>query len=150
MALAFALMAGSCSDEATPVIPPTPVITPDAKVDLQVRAMVRAWGGVTEPVCVPEEWRAHSTELDAAFGLAVEYFESPEDLATESSSDYRCLALSPQGISHVTRGVVGIVVWAERGDLNGIAEIQMFRWDGSEWVDTTAEEVGVTVTSSVS
>jgi len=46
--------------------------------------------------------------------------------------------------------VVGIVVWAERGDLNGIAEIQMFRWDGSEWVDTTAEEVGVTVTSSVS
>jgi hypothetical protein len=143
-----ALAATSCS---APVEAP-PTLTSEGIAALQVRAMVRAWDGVTEPVCTPStasvELRA---EIEANFPIAVDYYENREDLrVTGASSDYRCLVLQPWSARTFAPGIVGVEVWAERGDLNAIAAIHLFRWNGSAWVDTTPEETGVTVTTSVS
>ena len=112
--------------------------------------MERALTG-TQPLCVSADI---SPELRAAIteGLPrpVEYFENRDDLKTGGGSEYRCLVVSPLSPRILQAGVLGIDVWLMQADLNAHADTYLFRWDGTQWVDTTPDETGITTTTAVS
>ena len=128
------------------------MLTDEQAAALQSRAMVRAWGlSATGPVCTSAE---ASPGLRAAiagvFPLPVEYFQSIDDLKTGIGSDYRCTVVSPQQVRTLRAGLVGVDVWVLYADLRGGAQTFLFRWDGAQWVDTDAQQSGITVTTATS
>jgi hypothetical protein len=153
--LCLMLAASSCGGVARtmasgPTTSAVPNLTAQQQLELRVQAMRRAFVG-SRPVCMSAEASPGlRAEVATGFPSPVEYFDSREDLTVGSASDYRCVVIQPQNVRHVAPGVVGVDVWVMFADLNGRGETYLFRWDGTGWVDTTPEDAGVTVTTSVS
>ena len=80
----------------------------------------------------------------------MEYFASRDDLKTGGNPTYRCLVLQPDTVRRIRADLIGVDVWAFRADMDAGSQSYLFRWDGTEWIETTPEETGVTVTTSVS
>ncbi len=156
-AACFVLAAASCSGEGgaststTAVVSTTAApaaVTEEQAFELQARAIARAW---PEPRLCMNEDRVRA-ELRAALAPLYE-----EILYTEIDSSFTptvgwdfCTLVSATPVRRYLPDVVGVDVWVHLGPLNGRAVTYLFRWDGTAWVDTTPEETGVTVTSSVS
>ncbi|MEX2622190.1 MAG: hypothetical protein WD651_00515 [Acidimicrobiia bacterium] len=45
---------------------------------------------------------------------------------------------------------IGVDIWTHKAQLHGMRKTYLFLWDGTAWTETTADEVGVTLTTSVS
>lgn len=120
---------------------------------LRARAMMRAWNDwVSDERSVCVQAARVSPELrsaiDAEFPIDVEYYESKTGIETDTS-EYRCTDMFPERVEQILGDVVGVDVWVIEGVLAGRAVPYLFRWNGSQWIDTTPEETGVTVTSAV-
>jgi hypothetical protein len=156
-AACFVLAAASCSGDGGATTSTTEATRPRTTAlalsegqtfELQARAIARAWPG--SRLCLVEE--STPAELRAALAPLYEeilYVEIDDQWAPSVGWE-RCTVVSAMPVRTFGPGVIGVDVWILRGFLNGIGESYLFRWDGSAWVDTTPEETGVTVTSSVS
>jgi hypothetical protein len=157
-AACFVLAAASCSGEGgasttgpaatATTTTPAPVLTEDLAFELQARAVARAWPGPL--LCMNQE--GAPAGLRAALASLYD-----EIVYTEMDPQFHpaigwdaCTLVGAAAPRWYRAEVVGVDVWILRGFLNGIGETYLFRWDGTAWVDTTPEETGVTVTSSVS
>jgi hypothetical protein len=164
MALLLVLLSGACSvgggssttttrgPETTTTSAPTsttrvPALTDQQEVDLEARAVARAFDGPR--LCMAEA--DVSAELRAALAplyeeiLYVEVVDAVPDVGWD-----RCTLVNPLPARQLAAGVVGVDVWITYAVMNGHADTYLFRWDGTAWVDTTPEETGVTVTTAVS
>jgi len=123
------------------------------QLELQARAMARAWSewaSEQTPVCAraeaPVELRAAIAEV---FPVEVEYLDGPEP-EPAPGGEYRCvLVVGPGPVVRLGPDVVGVEAGAVLAPLNGGGGMYQFRWDGSEWLDATREETGVTLTTWV-
>jgi hypothetical protein len=147
VALCAALLgvAGCSGDDAATTTTTAPALTDSVDVQLRVRAMRRACPSCSEqPICV---YAGDSPDLVAAIEAAF-----PE--GTMLLTDYMyphlpvpdCLFLGTfPRLKELPGGILGV-------DAGGPERWRTFwfRWDGSQWVDITPEEAGVTDTTAVS
>lgn len=153
---ALLVLAAACSGDGgasttTTSAPPTTApaaVTDEQSFELQARAIVRAWPGPR--LCMNGDYTP--PELRALLAPAYD-----EIVYTEVDPQFHpaigwdaCTLVGAAAPRWYASDVVGVDVWIMRGFLNGIGETYLFRWDGGAWVDATAEETGVTVTTSVS
>lgn len=124
------------------------------RLRLQARAVARAWqewASSQTPVCssteVSAELRAALSDL---FPAEIEYL-GPQELEEMNTEGYRCavVGVSVGAVRQLGTDLVGVDAGAVIGFLNGGGTTYLFRWDGSQWVDTTPQDTGVTVTSWV-
>jgi hypothetical protein len=103
------------------------------------------------PVCTSSEASADlRAALSEIFPAEIEYV-SPEELMGMNSGDFRCVVVNGSGtVEWLLSDVVGVEAGVMLAPLNGSGGVYQFRWNGSEWVETTPEDTGVTVTSWVS
>lgn len=130
-----------------------PIPTGREAAELQARAMARAYApgsGSRQVVCMVGDVSTELREaIDALYPAEVEYFETLADIQT-GDGGFRCHLVMPRAIQVVRPDVVGIDVSVTSSNLGGWVQTYLFRWDGSQWIDSTPEETGVTVTSLVS
>ena len=149
------LLVASCTGDtgATTTTRPAsaaPPLTADRSAELQVRAMRRALAA-NQQLCVSAEASAElRTAIAEGLPSSVEYFDNRDDLKTGEGSEYRCVVVTPLGPRSLASGVLGIDVWVMRGDLEARADTYLFRWDGTQWVDTNPDETEITTTTAVS
>jgi hypothetical protein len=118
---------------------------------LEARAMRRACPGCPQPVCVSH---GTSPELVAAIGkvfpggvMLVESVSAIGGTSAVSVPGCQVLGLgvgTGPALKRLSDRVVGVDVW--RGTE---AHTYWFRWNGSDWLDVTPEEVEVTDTTAV-
>ena len=124
-----------------------PTLTDQQEVELQARAIARAWHGPR--LCMNQD--GTPAELRAALTPLYEEILYVEVVHLEPSVGWdRCTLVSASPVRWLGAEVVGVDVWVARGILDGHGETFLFRWDGAGWVDATPEETGVTVTTAVS
>jgi hypothetical protein len=134
------------TSDATPTTA-IPTLSDEQEVELEARAMARAWH--SPGLCVDTD-RA-SAELRAALAQLYEEVLYVEVVNFAPSVGWdRCTLVGALPARWLGPEVVGIDVWVAEGVLNGIAETYLFRWDGAAWVEATPDEIGVTVTTAVS
>jgi hypothetical protein len=132
-------------DTASPTAIPT--LTDQQEVELQARAIARAWHGPR--LCMNQD--GASADLRAALAPLYEEILYVEVVNFAPSGGWdHCTLVSAGDARWLAAEVVGVDVWSLAGPLSGIGETYLFRWDGTAWVDATPEETGVTVTSAVS
>ena len=117
--------------------------------------MARAWQeqGSPAPVCVSAEASAElRAALSGLFPAEIEYFESWDGLFDPDGSGWRCVqvVVDTGPVAQLRPDVVAVNAGVLVGPLAGSGGDYLFRWDGAAWMDATAEEVGVTVTTWVS
>ncbi len=146
----LSVVATACSGTSAPTT--ATGLAVDVEAMLEARAMKRACSNcVPEPVCV---WESYPPELVAALkrvfpaGVMLVGFEHAIGV-TSTVPEPNCLVLplgvgSQPALKRLSDTVVGVDVW--RGTQ---ASTYWFRWDGSDWVKVTPEEVGVTDTTVV-
>lgn len=59
-------------------------------------------------------------------------------------------AVVPSAPYELGENAVAVDVWTHTGRLHGLGKTHLFLWDGTAWAETAADEVGVTLTTSVS
>lgn len=117
--------------------------------------MTRAWHESADPVCVSVDTSPQLRDaITAIFPVEVEYYTTSDDLKVggddPSNPSYRCTVLWPREVRTYRPGVIGVDVWVSESDFDLLAQTYLFRWDGSQWAETTPDETGVTVTTTVS
>ena len=117
--------------------------------------MTRAWQeqGSPAPVCVSAEASAElRAALSSLFPAEIEYFEPGDGLWDPDGSGWRCaqVVVDFGPVVQLRPDVVAVNAGVLTAPLAGYGGDYLFRWDGAAWVDVTAEEVGVTVTTWVS
>jgi hypothetical protein len=58
--------------------------------------------------------------------------------------------VAPSAPYELGADAVAVDVWTHTARLHGLRETHLFRFDGAAWVETTADEVGVTTSTAVS
>jgi hypothetical protein len=148
VALCAALLgvAGCSGDDAATTTTTVLVLSDSMEAQLRVRAMRRVCPScsVEKPICV---YAGDSPDLVAAIEAAF-----PEGIMLLTDYMYphlpvpecRFLGTFPE-LKELPGGILGV-------DAGGPEQWRTFwfRWDGSQWVDITPEEAGVTDTTAVS
>lgn len=137
------LLGGACSGGGGPS---TTGLTDQQEVELEARAISRAWR--SPRLCVDKDYT--SVELGAALAelyMEVVYVEVV-NLEPDVGWD-RCTLVSSFPARWLGAEVVGVDVYIVEGPLILIGRTYLFRWNGSAWVDTTPEETGITVTTAI-
>jgi len=134
---------GTSTTETTAAVPPLS----DHEV-LELRARAPAQG-----VDQPEQICIHSG-TDPALRAALEERFDEVILTTPNESgmgwDPPCTKVGVGPAVFLRSDVIGIEVWSGSTALMGHGKTVLFRWDGTAWIDANPDEVGVTVTTSVS
>lgn len=141
-------------DSGLPAEPTAADLGPAVQLELQARAMARAWaewGSRHTPVCVRATTSAElRAAIAAVFLVEVEYLNAawPE---LGPGNEYRCvLVTGPGAVVQLGHDLVGVDAGAMVAPLNGGGGSYQFQWDGSEWQDVTPQETGVPETTWVS
>jgi hypothetical protein len=124
---------------------------------LQARAIMRACTDVVcagAPIYAPEstseqlraELLKHTDEVRHVSATEVESATSSSGRFDDGATMFE--AGSPHDTAKAD--VVGVDVWITKGFQDATRRTYLFAWDGTEWIDTTSDASGVTVTSSVS
>ena len=136
--------------------PSAPELTPELSAALQARAFAAACedldcqgGPVYSWDTTPEDVRSAIAEI---LDEEVAYLDSDTLMGL---TDDRGLfkdggtSIATSRVQLLKADVIGVDTWRGRGLFDGRVETVLFRWDGADWMATTSDEVGVTVTSSV-
>jgi hypothetical protein len=136
---------------------PAPSVDEATATELQARAIMRACRDVVcagAPIYAPEstseqlraELLKHTDEVRYVSATEVESATSSSGRFDDGATMFE--AESPHDTAKAN--VVGVDVWITKGFQDAARRTYLFAWDGTEWIDTTADASGVTVTSSVS
>lgn len=154
--VASALIAAGCS--TTGDTEAAPIVDASIAVELQARAFQRACLDVIcagAPIYAPDSTpEAIRDAIVAQFTDEVQYLNDPE-VEQRTSPEGRfsdggtmITVERVQGTARDDVKSVNVAISKGYRDFNGRS--YLFRWNGSEWLDTSPEGAGVTVTSSVS
>lgn len=147
------------SSESVPDVGSTSVPSVDSTTaaDLQARAFMRACRDV---ICDGAPILAPDSTADSVRTALLEHTDevqylSPSQIEAMYSSEGRfedgATLIGVESVATTERADVrGVNVSISRGLMDFVARTYLFRWDGTNWVDTSADAVDVTVTSSVS
>lgn len=155
LALVFAL-SGCLGPGNIPAVAPPP--TGQVAEDLQVRAFQRAClevicagSPIYAPLDTPPSLR---TNIEESFSDEVEYIGlSTAEERTSADGRFKdgATMIDTGEVDRTGRAdVVGVDVSILRGFSDVSTRTYLFLWDGTGWVDTSPNDTGVTVTTSVS
>lgn len=149
------LLGAACSsDKAEPV----PDLDDQTRIELQARAFARACseascdtGSVYASNDVPAELQTALIETVSPQIVFLSQSEIDQKFDTDGTAASSEIFVDPQGVDATSRSDVrGVDVWVASGPGDWSAKTYLFLWDGTAWINTTDDETGVTVTSSVS
>lgn len=136
---------------------PAPSVDEVTATELQARAIMRACTDVVcagAPIYAPEstseqlraELLRHTDEVRYMSATEVESATSPNGRFGDGATMFEA------GSPHDTEkaNIAGVDVWITKGIQDATRRTYQFAWDGTEWIDTTPDASGVTITSSVS
>lgn len=154
--IAVLLVVAGCSsgDDSDPV----PAIDAATEAELQARAFMRACQDV---ICAGAPIYARDTTPEPVRQAILERFTDETEYLDEIEVEQRTSTgerfmdggtlIGVEGVHSTEKGdVVGVDASISKGYRDFTGRTYLFVWNGTEWADTSADAVGVTVTSSVS
>lgn len=129
--------------------------------------------GATEVELRTRAWLRACDDMDCRDGLVFGYFETPPPVQTAITEalgkevkfqtpaerhEMESHEAVPDGAVSLAEGlpkerradvVEVVVIVGELGREHGTMRVFLFQWDGTSWVDTTDDEVGVVTTTAV-
>ena len=155
--LALLLLLTSACSSATPSTSAPPDLSPAASIDLQARAVVASCfeaGCPGAPIYLldttdPDVFSAVVAMLGDEIRL-ISAIEAQQLLNEESRLRDGGMVVSLElPIERFDDDVVGVSVFRSGGSFDGLGKTYLYRWDGVGWIETTQQETGATVTTSV-
>lgn len=146
-----ALVLTACSTDADTS---PPELDTAAATELQVRAAIRGCVCTGTAVYAPATGDELQEALAEQFSDSIQFLTQDEidaRFAPDATTPAVGKLVDVQGVEATVReDVVAVDVWVTTVADGFHAQTQLFRWDGTTWVDATASGVDVTVTTSVS